>query len=232
MLDTPGKDSETSIENFEKAVLMMTVSIGDWIEQEISADSSQLSSYQPTKKGELLIHATDHLRLYGIIGAHVAAIVTLSIASLWAQSQIRLGRFNQIDLKDQMSWVMQSPAAEFAIRDTFKTLDESEKHEAEKFARGIETFINTFAKSALEKFSSQFIDVNQNFHEKNHSDLKSLQEFLKAVDEGGLSYIAKVLELVISTSMNNTLFKQEFNASYSDYYSCTVELINDIFELK
>ena len=42
MLDTPGKDSETSIENFEKAVLMMTVSIGDWIEQEISADSSQL----------------------------------------------------------------------------------------------------------------------------------------------------------------------------------------------
>ena len=31
MLDTPGRDSEPSRENFEKAVVMMAASIAEWV---------------------------------------------------------------------------------------------------------------------------------------------------------------------------------------------------------
>ena len=95
MLETPGKDSELSLENFEKAVIMMTISIGDWIETEALAESLKASDSKNPKKVELLMHATDHLRQYGAVGAHAAGIAALSIASLWAQSQIRSGHIKE-----------------------------------------------------------------------------------------------------------------------------------------
>ena len=82
MLVTPGKDSELSLENFEKAVIMMTISIGDWIETEVLAESGKASDSTTPRKVELLMHATDHLRQYGTIGVHAAGIAALSIASL------------------------------------------------------------------------------------------------------------------------------------------------------
>ncbi len=225
MLQAPGKDSEVCMENFEKAVLMMTVAISDWIEAE-------LTDSQATRNGELLIHSTDHLRQYGITGAHVAGLVTLSVASLWAQNKTRLGHIEDFDLKKHMSWVMQSPASISAIQETFKILDESDKHEAENFVRGSETFINTFVKCILDKFSLKLGNVNQNFVAKNDVDLRDLQKFFQGLDEAGLAYVAKVLELAIPALMSRDIFENEFIASYSDYYSCTVDLFNDIFELE
>ena len=231
MLETPGKDSEMSIENFEKAVIMMTISIVDWIETEVSKEEFKVSDAKNSEEAELLMHAIEHLRQYGVIGAHVAGIVTLSIASLWAQSQVRLGRIKEIDLKSQMSWVMQSPVTVSAIQESFMILEKSSKHEAENFVRGVESFVSTFVKCALNKFYCHFKDKNKNFLEKNFSDLKILQEFFNGLDEGGHSYVAKVLELVIATSMKYSSFKQDFVASHSDYYCCTVEMINEILEV-
>ena len=232
MLKAPGKDSEISIENFEKAVIMMTISIGDWIETEVSNKKSKVSDSKTSKDAELLMHATDHLRQYGVIGAHVAGIVTLSIASLWAQSQVRIGRIEEIDLKSQMSWVMQSPVTVSAIQESFMILEKSSKHEAENFVRGVESFVSTFVKCALNKFHCHFKDKNRSFLENNFSDLKILQEFFNGLDEGGHSYVAKVLELVIATSMKNRSFTQDFVASHSDYYCCTVEMLNEILEVQ
>ena len=178
------------------------------------------------------MHAIEHLRQYGVIGAHVAGIVTLSIASLWAQSQVRLGRIEEIDMKSQMSWVMQSPATASAIQECFKILDESAKHQAENFIRGVESYVNTFVKCALNKFSCKIQGANKDFLNNNYSDLKRLQEFFNGLDEGGHTYVAKVLEIAISTSMKNKIFKQGFDASHSEYYSYTVELLNDILQLQ
>ena len=232
MLETPGKDSELSLENFEKAVIMMTISIGDWIETEALAESLKASDSKTPKKVELLMHATDHLRQYGAIGVHAAGITALSIASLWAQSQIRSGHIKETGLKSQMSWIMQSPATESAIQESFKILEESAKHEAENFIRGVESYVNTFIKCALSKFSCKIQGVNEDFLRNNYSDLKRLQEFFNGLDEGGHTYVAKVLEIAISTSMKNKIFKQGFDASHSEYYSYTVELLNDILQLQ
>mgnify|MGYP004221829111 FL=1 len=141
------------MENFENAVIMMTISIGDWIETEALAEGLKASDPKTPKKVELLMHATDHLRQYGAIGAHAAGVAALSIASLWAQSQLRFGHIKETDLKSQMSWIMQSPATASAIQESFKILEESAKHEAENFIRGVESYVNTFVKCALNKFS-------------------------------------------------------------------------------
>ena len=82
MLETPGKDSELSLENFEKAVIMMTISISDWIETEVLAESGKASDSTNPRMVELLMHAADHLRQYGAIEVHAAGITALSIASL------------------------------------------------------------------------------------------------------------------------------------------------------
>ena len=232
MLETPGKDSELSLENFEKAVIMMTISIGDWIETEVLAESGKASDSTTPRKVELLMHATDHLRQYGAIGVHAAGITALSIASLWAQSQLRLGHIKETDLKSQMSWIMQSPATASAIQESFKILEESAKHEAENFIRGVESYVNTFVKCALNKFSCKIQGANKDFLNNNFSDLKRLQEFFNGLDEGGHTYVAKVLEIAISTSMKNKLFRQDFDAVHSEYYSYTVELLNDILQLR
>jgi len=232
MLETPGKDSELSLENFEKAVIMMTISIGDWIETEALAESLKAPDSKNPKKVELLMHATDHLRQYGAIGAHAAGIAALSIASLWAQSQLRLGHIKETDLKSQMSWIMQSPATASAFQESFKILEESAKHEAENFIRGVESYVNTFVKCALNKFSCKIQGANKDFLRNNYSDLKRLQEFFNGLDEGGHTYVAKVLEIAISTSMKNKLFKQDLDAGHSEYYSYTVELLNDILQLQ
>ena len=102
MLETPGKDSKLSLEKFEKAAIMKTISIGDWIETEVLAESLKASDCKTPRKGELLMHAIDHLRQYGAIGAHAAGIAALSIASLWAQNKLRLGHIKETDLKSQM----------------------------------------------------------------------------------------------------------------------------------
>ncbi len=232
MLETPGKDSELSLENFEKAVIMLTISIGDWIETEVLAESGKASDSTTPRKVELLLHATDHLRQYGAIGVHSAGITALSIACLWAQIKLRSGHIKETDLKSQMSWIMQSPATESAIRESFRILEESAKHEAENFIRGVESYVNTFVKCALNKFSCKIQGVNEDFLNKNCSDLKRLQDFFNGLDEGGHTYVAKVLEIVISTSMKNKLFKQDFDVGHSEYYSYTVELLNDILQLR
>ena len=232
MLETPGKDSELSLENFEKAVIMMTISIGNWIETEVLAESGKASDSTTPRKVELLMHATDHLRQYGAIGVHAAGITALSIASLWAQSQLRLGHIKETDLKSQMSWIMKSPATASAIQESFKILEESAKHEAENFIRGVESYVNTFVKCALNKFSCKIQGANKDFLNNNYSDLKRLQEFFNGLDEGGHAYVAKVLEIAISTSMKNKLFRQDFDAVHSEYYSYTVELLNDILQLE
>ena len=232
MLETPGKDSELSLENFEKAVIMMTISIGDWIETEVLAESGKALDSTTPRKVELLMHATDHLRQYGAIGVHAAGITALSIASLWAQSQLRLGHIKETDLKSQMSWIMKSPATASAIQESFKILEESAKHEAENFIRGVESYVNTFVKCALNKFSCKIQGANKDFLNNNYSDLKRLQEFFNGLDEGGHTYVAKVLEIAISTSMKNKLFRQDFDAVHSEYYSYTVELLNDILQLE
>ena len=56
--------------------------------------------------------------------------------------------------------------------------------------------------------------------------------FFAAIDEGGLSYLAKVLELSVLTTMNSDLFGREFRAENSFYYSGIVELIGEILELE
>lgn len=185
MLETPGKDSELSLENFEKALIMMTISIGDWIETEVLEDSWKASDSTTPRKVELLMHATDHLKQYGAIGVHAAGIAALSIASLWAHSQFRLGHIKETDLKSEMSWIMQSPATASAIQGSFKILEESAMHEAENFIRGVESYVDTFVKCALNKFSCKIQGVNGDFLNNNYSDLKdfnnSLMDWMRAV---------------------------------------------------
>ena len=53
-----------------------------------------------------------------------------------------------------------------------------------------------------------------------------------AIDEGGLSYLAKVLELAVVTTMNSALFGREFSSENSLFYSGTIELIGEILELE
>ena len=59
--------------------------------------------------------------------------------------------------------------------------------------------------------------------------IKELRVFFDAIDEGGLSYIAKVLELVASTVMISKNFNYQPNTTVSDYYENIAEFFNDIF---
>ena len=68
MLDAPGRSSEPSRENFEKAVVMMTASIAEWVDHQKREDPSAAEDDESLKKSQLLLQATDHLRQYGIMG--------------------------------------------------------------------------------------------------------------------------------------------------------------------
>tara|TARA_B100002052_G_C15885579_1_gene601348 strand:+ start:2502 stop:3206 length:705 start_codon:yes stop_codon:yes gene_type:complete len=232
MLEAPGKDSDISQENFEKSVVVLTISIVSWIEYELDKNPAKDESPEVAKKAALLLQATDHLRQYGITGARVACIVTLTVASLWGQSQSGIGIAKEDDLKRDMSWVMKSPAVQTAIQETFKPLDQASKHDAENFARGSENIINAFVRCSLAKFSCQADQQSADFVVNNIDDLKDLRNFFDAVDEGGLSYIPKVLELSVSSAMNSKIFDRESATSYSDYYAYTVQLLQDVFELE
>ena len=232
MLDAPGRSSEPSRENFEKAVVMMAASIVQWIDHQKLEDPSAAEDDESLKKSQLLLQATDHLRQYGIMGARTAGFVALTVASLWAQSQFRIGCCEESDLKGQMLWVMQSPAVQAAIQETFKPLDDESKRDAQNFARGSEGTIVLFVSTTLEKYSSMVKGEGGHFVENNLAQLKELNGFFAAIDEGGLSYLAKVLELSVLTTMNSDLFGREFRAENSFYYSGIVELIGEILELE
>ena len=124
MLDAPGRDSEPSRENFEKAVVMMAASITEWVSDQKLGKSTANEDDESIRKSQLLLQATDHLRQYGIMGARTAGFVTLVVAGLWAQTQFRIGSLREEDVKSQMSWVMQSPAVQVSIQETFKPLDD------------------------------------------------------------------------------------------------------------
>ena len=124
---------------------------------------------------------------------------------------------------------MKSPAVQTAIQETFKPLDAESKRDTENFARGTESIVNTFVNCALDKFDSKYgkklIIDDQEYAEK----IKELRVFFDAIDEGGLSYIAKVLELVASTVMISKNFNYQPNTTVSDYYENIAEFFNDIF---
>jgi len=128
-----------------------------------------------------------------------------------------------------MSWVMKSPAVQAAIQETFKPLDTESKRDTENFAQGTESIIKTFVNCALDKFDSRYdsklIKGNREYVEK----LKELRVFFDAIDEGGLSYIAKVLELVAPTVMISKNFNYQSNATVSDYYENVAEFFEEIF---
>ena len=63
MLEAPSKDSEMSVENFEKAVIMMTISIVVDRFRSIAEDL-KVSDSNP-KDAELLMHAIEHLSSTG-----------------------------------------------------------------------------------------------------------------------------------------------------------------------
>ena len=202
MQNIPGKDDDTTTENFGKAISVLTVSIVGWIDEHtVDSDDSNTSEQQNSNKANLLLQATDHLRQYGITGARATSIAVLAISSLWARCKIKQGKADGKDQKSEMSWVMKSPAVQTAIQETFKPLDAESKRDTENFASGTESIINTFMNCALDKFDSKygkkFIINDQEYDEK----IKELRVFFDAIDEGGLSYIAKVLELVASTVM-------------------------------
>ena len=168
MLDAPGTDSEPSRENFEKAVVMMAASIAKWVSDQKLEQCTAVEGDESLRKSQLLLQATDHLRQYGIMGARTAGFVALVVAGLWAQSQFRIGSFEEADLKSQMMWVMQSPAVQVSIQETFKPLDDESKRDAQNFARGSEPTIVLFVSTALKKYSSivkkeadRFIENNQ-----------------------------------------------------------------------
>ena len=232
MLVAPGRSSEPSRENFEKAVVMMTASIAEWVDHQKREDPSAAEDDESLKKSQLLLQATDHLRQYGIMGARTAGFVALTVATLWAQSQFRIGRCEESELKSQMLWVMQSPAVQAAIQETFKPLDDESKRDAQNFARGSEGTIVLFVSTALEKYSSMLKGEGDRFIENNLVDLKELSGFFAAIDEGGLSYLAKVLELALVTTMNCALFSREFRAENSFYFSGTIELIGEVLGLE
>ena len=111
-------------------------------------------------------------------------------------------------------------------------MDQASKHDAENFARGSENIINAFVRCSLAKFSCQADQQSADFVVNNIDDLKDLRNFFDAVDEGGLSYIPKVLELSVSSAMNSKIFDRESATSYSGYYAFTVQLLQDVFELE
>ena len=233
MLDVPGKDTEISRENFEKAISMLTVSITGWIEEQVAKDGNQaLNKRETTQKANLLLQATDHLRQYGITGARATSTAVLTIASMWAQSQVQAGIATPEQQKEQMMWVMKAPPVHAAIQETFKTLDEESKRDAENFARGTEQIINTFVACTLNKY---FPDTENKPSDANNSMSESLKEirgFFDAIDEGGLTYIAKVLELVTPTVMLSNAFNQGSDQTVSDYYQYTLELMQDILSIE
>ena len=232
MLNAPGRDSEPSRENFEKAVVMMAASIAEWVSDQKLEKSTANEDDGSIRKSQLLLQATDHLRQYGIMGARTAGFVALVVAGLWAQTQFRIGSLREEDVKSQMSWVMQSPAVQVSIQETFKPLDDESKRDAQNFARGSESIIVLFVSTALEKYSSIVKDDADLFIENNLADLRELSGFFAAIDEGGLSYLAKVLELAVVTTMNSALFGREFSSENSFFYSGTIELIGEILELE
>lgn len=231
MLDAPGRDSEPSRENFEKAVVMMAASIAEWVCDQKLDRCTAAEGDESLRKSQLLLQATDHLRQYGIMGARTAGFVALVVAGLWAQSQFRIGSFEEADLKSQMMWVMQSPVVQVSIQETFKPLDDESKRDAQNFARGSEATIVLFVSTALKKYSSIINNEADRFIENNQAELKELSGFFAAIDEGGLSYLAKVLELSVVVTMANALFGREFSSEKSLFYSGTVELIGDILRL-
>ena len=231
MLDTPGRDSEPSRENFEKAVVMMAASIAEWVSDQKLEQCAVSEGDESLRKSQLLLQATDHLRQYGIMGARTAGFVALVVAGLWAQSQFRIGSFEEAELKSQMMWVMQSPVVQVSIQETFEPLDDESKRDAQNFARGSESTIVLFVSTALKKYSSIMKNEAGQFIENNRAELKELSKFFAAVDEGGLSYLAKVLELSVVVTMANALFGREFSSEKSLFYSGTVELIRDILRL-
>ena len=233
MLDAPGRDSEPSRENFEKAVVMMAASIAEWVsDQKLDKSTANDDDDESIRKSQLLLQATDHLRQYGIMGARTAGFVALVVAGLWAQTQFRIGSLREEDIKSQMSWVMQSPAVQVSIQETFKPLDDESKRDAQNFARGSESIIVLFVSTALEKYSSIVKDDADLFIENNLAELRELSSFFAAIDEGGLSYLAKVLELAVVTTMNNALFGRQFCSENSFFYSGTIELIGEILDLE
>ena len=231
MLDTPGRDSEPSRENFEKAVVMMAASIAEWVSDQKLEQCAVSEGDESLRKSQLLLQATDHLRQYGIMGARTSGFVALVVAGLWAQSQFRIGSFEEAELKSQMMWVMQSPVVQVSIQETFKPLDDESKRDAQNFARGSEATIVLFVSTALKKYSSIMKNEAGQFIENNQAELKELSKFFAAIDEGGLSYLAKVLELSVVVTMANALFGREFSSEKSLFYSGTVELIGDILRL-
>ena len=231
MLDAPGRDSEPSRENFEKAVVMMAASIAEWVCDQKLDQCTAAEGDESLRKSQLLLQATDHLRQYGIMGARTAGFVALVVAGLWAQSQFRIGSFEEAELKSQMMWVMQSPVVQVSIQETFKPLDNESKRDAQNFARGSESTIVLFVSTALKKYSSIMKNEAGQFIENNQAELKELSKFFAAIDEGGLSYLAKVLELSVVVTMANALFGREFSSEKSLFYSGTVELIGDILRL-
>ena len=210
MLDAPGRDSEPSRENFEKAVVMMAASIAEWVCNQKLDQCTAAEGDESLRKSQLLLQATDHLRQYGIMGARTAGFVALVVAGLWAQSQFRIGSFEEPDLKSQMMWVMQSPVVQVSIQETFKPLDDESKRDAQNFARGSEATIVLFVSTALKKYSSIVKNEADRFIENNQAELKELSGFFAAIDQGGLSYLAKVLELSVVVTMNSDLFGREF----------------------
>ena len=232
MLDAPGRDSEPSRENFEKAVVMMAASIAEWVSDQKLDQCTAAEGDESLRKSQLLLQATDHLRQYGIMGARTAGFVALVVAGLWAQSQFRIGSFEEADLKSQMMWVMQSPAVQVSIQETFKPLDDESKRDAQNFARGSEATIVLFVSTALKKYSSIVKKEADRFIENNQAELEELSRFFAAIDEGGLSYLAKVLELSVVVTMNSDLFSREFCSEKALFYSGTVELIGDILGLE
>ena len=232
MLDAPGRDSEPSRENFENAVVMMAASIAEWVSDQKLEKSTANEDDGSIRKSQLLLQATDHLRQYGIMGARTAGFVALVVAGLWAQTQFRIGSLREEDVKSQMSWVMQSPAVQVSIQETFKPLDDESKRDAQNFARGSESIIVLFVTTALEKYSSIVKDDADLFIENNKAELRELSSFFAAIDEGGLSYLAKVLELAVVTTMNSALFGRKFCSENSFFYSGTIELIGEILEME
>ena len=232
MLEAPGRDSEPSRENFEKAVVMMAATIIEWVDQHNLERQESAKVDDSNNKAKLLSLAIDHLCQYGIMGARTTGFIALTVANLWSQSQYRVGTYKEENLKEQMLWVMQSPPVETAILETFKPLDEEGKKDAQNFARGSEAIITIFVKCALEKYSSRFRDEGNSFVENHRSELGKLKDFFRAIDEGGLSYLAKVLELTLITSMSSALFNCELSAENSFYYESTIELLDEIFEIE
>ena len=227
MQDIPGKDSDPSEENFERAISVITIAIIGWVDQQI-AENEQSQNEDATMKANLLLQGTDHLRQYGIAGARSTSAAVLTIASLWAQSKIQQGQASEDELKAQMSWVMKSPAVQNAIQETFKPLDDESKRDAENFARGTEATINSFVSCAFKKFNSKLSASTSTEHEHYVEDIANLRSFFDALDEGGLSYIAKVLEIVTPTVMISDAFNPSREKTVADYYEYTLEMMQDI----